>query len=199
MRYRELLLIEKLPPDEFYNFRLNRWLEVMAQKEAARQMKNGETVLQAEEFLPLYLNAINFIRDGFKKQPMIWCHGHFKPHELYQVPGQDRYYLIDYAHTSYRPQNYEYGFIVWADYLLGADWKLDYPAWKQGVLDWRESLLPMAKKLGLPRPEESITLSIIERSLASILADVVGADRPPVEQLQRTDLLMSLLKDLLTN
>lgn len=194
---RDLVIVEKLPASEFYNFRLNRWFEIMTKKEVERQMKKGKAILDTDTFIPLYVEALHFVNEGFKGQKMIWCHGHFKPHELFKVPNKNQYYLIDFAHTSYRPHGYEYGFIVWADYLLGADWHQSYSQWKQGVLEWRDDLVPVAERFGLKNPAKAITVSIVERSLASILADIVGADRPRQEQLARVKLFSKLIKELM--
>jgi hypothetical protein len=47
------------------------------------------------------------------------------------------------------PEGYELGFIIWADWLMSADWKLSYKEWKEGIVEWIEEIKIMNRKLRL--------------------------------------------------
>lgn len=96
---RKLFLIEKLSADNFHIFRINRWLELAQKKEAGRLVNNKKVFLD-NNFLKVFEKAILEIRKEFKNRKMIWCHGHFKPHEVFTNKEKTKYYLIDFAHTT---------------------------------------------------------------------------------------------------
>lgn len=86
---RPLTLVENLRADEFYIFRINRWLELVTAKEAKALLCGKKPLLKPKEFIPRFEKGLNIIRKEFSKRKMIWCHGHFKPHELFKVPNKD--------------------------------------------------------------------------------------------------------------
>lgn len=89
--FRNLYLLEKLPANEFYLFRINYWLRLAVEKEQKSISKGEEPVLDHNKFLPLYTKALDVIRQEFKNRKMFWCHGHFKPQEIYKV-NESKYY-----------------------------------------------------------------------------------------------------------
>src|SRR3989339_144282 len=91
---RKLLHLEKLSPDNFHVFRINRWFE-LTQKVEAERMVQKKSLFLDDGFIVLYEKAIEAIRKEFKNRKMIWCHGHFKPHEIFTDKKRSKYYLID--------------------------------------------------------------------------------------------------------
>ena len=91
---------------------------------------------------------------------MIWCHGHFKPNEIYVVPKSNTYYLIDFAHTKMYPEGYELAFIIWSDHLMATDWKLDYSEWKRGIDEWVDIFKNLQSELGLTNFDELMKASL---------------------------------------
>ena len=88
--------------------------------------------------------------------------------------------------------------MIWSDWLIdGGDWRLNYAEWKQGVDAWLADLLPLAKQLAIERPDDLLRVSLIERAIGAILADVTAADRPREEAENRNALLLQLIDDLL--
>ncbi len=193
---RLLTLAENLPADEFHVFRISRWLELATAKEAEAILSGGKAVLVPNEFVPRLEKALAVIRREFKKRKMIWCHGHFKPHELFKIPDNS-YYLTDFAHSKMYPEGYEFGFIIWADWFMSADWHMDYKEWKKGVDAWIAELKPIAKKLNINKFDSLIKASLTERILGTILADICASDRPTEEKEKRISLLYELLDDII--
>jgi len=130
---RTLTLVENLKADEFHIFRISRWFELATVKEAESVLRGRKPLLNPKEFMPRFEKGLNIIRKEFSKREMIWCHGHFKPHELFKISDKDLYYLTDFAHSKMYPEGYEFGFIIWADWLMSADWNLPYKKWKTGI------------------------------------------------------------------
>ncbi len=190
---RALTLAEQLSPEEFHHYRIHRWFELAHAQESARR----NPVLDPKAFLPRYAQALQCIRQEFKTRKMVWCHGHFKPHELYKVHNQNLYYLTDFAHTHMYPEGYELGFIIWADWFMSADWRLPYKKWKKGVDEWIRVLRPAARTLGIKRYDRLIAASLLERILGTILADITASEKPREEQKRRVGLLYRLLDDIL--
>ena len=194
--HRNLTLAEELRSDEFHIFRINRWFELAVIGDEENYLKNKERVLKPAEFIPRYRKAVEIIKKEFKNRKMVWCHGHFKPHEICKI-SDSKYYLIDFAHTKMYPEGYELGFIIWADWLIGADWKVDYQKWREGIIEWRNEMKVINKKLKIERFDSLIRASLIERCLGTILADVTASDRPAKEKIKRVKLLYKLMDDLI--
>ncbi len=195
--WRELTLVESLPSDKRYLFSINRWLELANNKESERRLQGEALLLPPNEFIPRYTKALAAITDEMAKRKTIWCHGHFKPKELYRAPD-GMIYLTDFAHTTACPEGYEFGFMIWSDWLMdGGDWQLDYSGWKQGVDAWLNDLRPVANQLQIERPDDLLRVSLLERTMGAILADVTAADRPHEEAVKRNALLLQLIDDLL--
>ena len=195
--HRALTLAEKLRGDEFHIFRINRWFELAIMGNEEEYLKSKRRILKPAEFIPRYRKALEIIKKEFKNRKMVWCHGHFRPHEICKI-SDNKYYLIDFAHTKMYPEGYELGFIIWADWLIGADWKMDYRKWKKGIVEWIDEIKLMNKKLKLKRINSLIRASLIERCLGTILADVTASERPFKEKSARIKLLYKLLNDLIS-
>lgn len=193
---RPLTLAENLPAHEFHLFRISRWFELATTKEQARAVAGEQQLFNASEFIPQYLRGLALIRREFSQRSMVWCHGHFKPKELYQAADDNRFYLTDFAHTKLYPEGYELAFIVWSDWLMGGDWRMDYGQWKQGVNSWLELFSPVASQLNISEVDRLMTASLTERVIGSLLADICATDRPRNESLARTALLSRLLNEL---
>jgi len=194
---RPLVLAENLSADEFHVFRISRWLELATIKEAEKILSGERGLLLPKEFIPRFEKGLSVIRKEFSKRKMIWCHGHFKPHELFKTLNKELYYLIDFAHSKMYPEGYEFGFIIWADWLMSADWKLPYKRWKKGVEDWLRELRPVAKKLNIKNFDDLMTASLVERTMGSLLADICASERPKTEKEKRIKLLYQFLDDIL--
>jgi len=193
---RPLVLAENLPADEFHIFRISRWLELANAKESSAILIGEKPLLDPNKFIPRFKTALSVIRKEFKKRKMIWCHGHFKPHELFKTADRKMYYLTDFAHSKMYPEGYEFGFIIWADWLMYADWKLSYSEWKRGVKDWLGVLRPIARKIGIKDFNNLMKASLFERIIGMILADICASERPVGEKRKRIDLAYHLLDDI---
>ncbi|MBI5037510.1 MAG: hypothetical protein HZC01_02300 [Candidatus Kerfeldbacteria bacterium] len=196
---RQLSLAEKLPAAEYHQYRIYRWFEQAVHAEEARRLRHQPTLLSETEFPLLFRRAMAIIGKLFAGRAMVWSHGHFKPKELYHDETRDRYYLTDFAHVKMYPEGYELGFMVWADYLMSGDWRLPYAEWALPVRSWRRRLVRVAIGLGLREPAELIRGSLIERSLGTILADIVAREQPIEQQKKHLALLMQLLTELVTD
>ncbi len=194
---RPLNLVEQLPADERHVQGISRWLELATDKEAERAAVGQPPLLPADEFLPRLEKTLALLRDTFKNRQMIWCHGHFKPHEVFKAPGDSPYYLTDFAHTTMFPETYELAFIVWADCLVSGDWRIPYPEWKKGIEEWLSVLDPVAKQLEIADSERVLRANLAQRCIAAIMADITAGDRARGEQEGRIKLLYQLLDDIL--
>ena len=129
---------------------------------------------------------------------MIWCHGHFKAHELFTNKERNKYYLIDFAHTAMYPEGYELAFIAWSDYLMDSEkWNMPFDKWKIGIYEWLFDLEKIAKVLKIKKYKNLIKVSLVERIIGTILADIVSSDRSDIEKEKGINLMMKLLKELL--
>lgn len=196
--HRFLTLAENLPADEFHIFRIERWFQLANDKEAELTMSGESSILKSEDFIPRFKKGLALIRQEFSKREMVWSHGHFKPHDIFEVPDKKIYYLTDFAHSRMYPQGYELGFIIWADWLMSADWQLDYSVWKQGTDEWMNEIKKIAPQLNLENFSALMRASLVERSLGAILADICAAERPKEEKEVRISLLYEFLDELLS-
>ncbi len=194
---RKLSLIERLSAENFHIFKINRWLE-LAQKKEADRLVNNKKIFLDKQFLEIFERAMLEIRKEFKNRKMIWCHGHLKPNEVFTDKKRTRYYLIDFAHTAMFPEGYELAFIVWSDYLMVSEkWNMLYKNWKEGIDSWVLDLEKIAKRLKLKNHKKLIRVSLIERLIGTILADITASDRSDKEKEKGINLMLKLLKDLL--
>lgn len=195
---RMLSLAENLSAVEFATVRIGRWFEMATNAEAMVVLSGEAPLLVRDEFIWRYEKALALIRKELGRRELIWCHGHFKPHELFKNKDAEGYYLTDFAHTHMYPEGYELGFVVWADWIMSADWKLPYEEWKKGIDEWKKALKPIADKLGIKDYDSLFQASLAERTLGAILADVCASDRPREEKEKRIALLYRLLDDILS-
>jgi len=187
---RNLSLVEKMPANKFHIFRINRWLELATVKEFQRK----KPILEIKEFFPRFAKAIELIDKEFANRKMEWLHGHFKPKEIYRAG--DVYYLTDFAHSKMYPEGYEFSFMVWADYFMTGNWKLNYKDWKKGIDDWIEDLRAVADKLKIKDYDSLIEAALTERAIGTILADICASDKPRTENVKRIKLLYNLIDEL---
>ncbi|MCK4525226.1 MAG: phosphotransferase [Candidatus Andersenbacteria bacterium] len=199
MPSRKLTLTENLPANKFHLFRINRWLELADKKEAEEIiLKNNKPILIPDEFIPRLEKGCEIIDREFSKRKMIWCHGHFKPKEIFKVKNKGLYYLIDFAHSKMYPESYELAFMVWADCMLGEDYQKEYPEWKKGIDEWLIEFERINNNfLKIDNFSPLIKASLIERILGTILADIAASDRPKKEKRKRIDLLYQLFDELI--
>jgi len=188
---RDLSLVENLNANKFNLFRINRWLEL-----ANNNDYDKEKVLDYKKFIRLFNKATEIIDKDFKGRKMIWCHGHFKPKEIFKV-NKKLYYLTDFGHTHLFPEGSELTFMIWADYFMEADWNLNYGQWSRGVIDWIEDLYILAQKLKIKKYKSLLRASLIERTLGAILGDVLAFNRPQKEKYARIKLLTKLLEEII--
>ncbi len=193
---RRLTLPENLRADQFHTFRISRWLEIAAGKEFEAMLARRKPLLRPEEFMPRLEKALDVLQKEFKKRKMIWCHGHFKPHELFKAPDRNLFYLIDFGHSKMYPEGYEFAFIIWADWLVSSDWKLSYKKWKRGIDEWIDVFRPLARRLGIKRFDDLIVAALAERVIGTILVDVHSGQKTNREKIGRINLLYSLLDDI---
>lgn len=191
---RELELAEQLPADEFTTLRLTRWVAMAHEKEAARAMQ-GEKRLFTSQDVRRYVVGARVVRAGLQERPMMWCHGHFKPHEVYKTK-QGKYYLIDFAHTHLFPQGYEFGFMVWADQFMTLNEKTSFKDLTQNIDHWIEDFTPIAKELRWDHFASLARISVLERILGTIFADIGASDQPFLVKRQKIDLLWKVFDSL---
>lgn len=194
---RPLFLSENLSPHQFHIFRIYRWFQLANDKEADLIMLGKRPTFNFKEFIPKFEKGLNLIQKEFKNRKMVWCHGHFNPAEVFKAPQENIYYLLDFMHTKMYPGGYELAFIIWSDWLMHADWKMNYSTWKKGIDEWLLEFQWVAKKLNIKKFESLMRASLVERSLGTVLADVVATDRPREEKKKRLALIYKLLDELL--
>lgn len=207
---RPLVLTETLPSHEFHIFRIGRWLQLANDREASFIMDGHEPVLKSSEFIWRFESGLQLIRFIFgTRRKMRWsAHGLFKPEDIYQVNGTEKYYLTDFCRAKMYPPGYELASIIWADWMISADWQMSYAEWKAGITDWVLKMLDMfyefksdCQFISEEETEsdfsELIRASLVERILGTILADVCASARPIEEKRARLNYLYHLLDDLL--
>lgn len=192
---RPLTLPERLSASEFTSLRLARWLNLATEQEAA-QVLAGQTSLLTSKDLERFQSGSDFVRRGFQNVPLVWCHGHFKPHEIYKT-ADGRYYLIDFAHTHLFPQGYEFGFLVWADQLMSLTRKTTAASLLKNIQAWQTLFVPVARELGWKNFSRLATVNLVERLLGTVMADIAASDRPRLEKRWKIDLLWKVFDQLM--
>lgn len=194
---RPLSLSENLPAHQFHIFRINRWLQLANDREAERIMSGDKPILKAKEFIPRLERGLDLIHREFKTRKMVWCHGHFNPAEIFKHPKENIYYLTDFMHAKMYPEGYEFGFIIWSDWIMSTDYRMSYSKWKKGIDSWISEFKPIAKRLKVKRFNSLMRASLIERGLGAILADICASDGLRGEKIGKINLIYRLLDDLL--
>ncbi len=182
---RSLVLREFLPAEVFNIHRIHRWFELAQNREIENSLKKEPLVINSDEFIPRLLCSISFIEKTFRGRKMIWCHGHFKPPELFFDPAQSIYYLTDFAHSCLQPEGNELGFMIWSDILLGMDWRAPFSKRRAGIDAWIKDLQGVATELSISGYDDLVRASLVERCLGTILADVVASDKEDEEKRKR--------------
>lgn len=191
---RELELAEQLPADEFTSARMSRWAAMAHEKDAVRAKRGGQRLFSSKD-VARYVKGIRLIRAGMQERPMVWCHGHFKPQEVYKTK-EGKYYLLDFAHTHLFPQGYEFAFMVWADQLMTVNEETTLEQLSGSVASWITDFTPIAKQFGWKEFEQLARVSILERLLGTVLADIGSSDQPLPVMRQKIDLLWKLFDQL---
>lgn len=195
--HRTLVLAENLSPSEFHTYRILQWFRLANDKELARELAKEAKALSPEEFVPRYQKALQVIRDEFADRKMIWCHSHFKPSEVYKVNDENKYYLIDFAHTSLKPEGYEPAFVIWGNHIVDGDWTQDYKEWRKQIEEWLNAFSSIKDELEWNDFDNLMRASLLERCLGTILADITASDRSYDEKTKRVELIYKLIDDLL--
>lgn len=181
------LLVENLSPEEFHHFRMQRWLELANNKEFERELNGEEAVLDKDKFILRYREACKHIKNEFSQRKMEWCHGHFKPPEVFWVEGEEaKFYLLDFAHTKYYPEGYELGLTIWADVFMDIEYDDFYKDWQKRVTRW----LNMMEEVVVPELEiedfnSLIRATLLERIMGTVMADITASDVLDREEQQR--------------
>jgi len=194
---RRLNLTETLPSHKFHTFRIARWFQLANDKEAEIALANKKTFIDPKKFIPKYIKGLSIIDKEFKNRKMVWSHGLFNPTKIFKDQTKGIYYLLDFGHNKMYPQGYELSFIIWADWLIEANWRMKYPDWKKGIDQWLGKLEPVAKKLRMENFQSLMRASLVERCLGTILADIGATDRPRKEKEKRIALLYKLLDEII--
>lgn len=194
--HRSLTLLENLPDHLFHIFRINRWFQLANDKEAELMAAGEKPVLDPKNFLPLYQKALEKISQEFSHRKMIWSHGHFNPAEVFKHPNKNAYYLTDFMHTKMYPEGYELGLIIWSDWIMNA-WQISYAKWRKGIDQWLNQMGKVAEELKINEFFPLIQVSLIERCLGTILADICATDRPQQEKMKHLALVYKFLNELL--
>jgi len=202
--HRPLTLEEKLSAEKFHLSRiLGRWLRLANDKQEKEQVNYLDRA-----FCRLFENALDAIEAEFKGRKMIWSvHGLFKPEDIFEVErqGKKEYYLIDFCRAGMHPQGYELSTIVWADWIISADWRMSYLSWVKGIEDWRKKIMewnfkqPSAHRKNAKNLKKLLEVCLIERILGTILADVCASDRPKEEKEARLSYLIKYLNEIIKN
>ncbi len=188
--HRPLTETEKLPPAVLHKKRIDTWREM-----AHDVTTQTDSVIPHTEMEKRYKIAIAYIEKEFAHREKIWCHGHFKPQEIFKAPS-GVYYLTDFAHNHLLPEGYEYGFIIWADWFMAGDWRLPFVQWKKPVDAWLSAVRPVAESFGETRFDALMIGSLSERILGTLYADIGLSDIPREEKEARTQLLFQLFDAL---
>lgn len=192
---RELELAEQLPADEFTSARISRWGAMAHEKDALRAMRRQPRLFSSKD-IRKYVEGIRYVRAGLQERPMVWCHGHFKPHEIYKTTA-GKYYIIDFAHTHLFPQGYEFGFMVWADQLMTLKEETSVEELSQAIDSWTGDFVPIAKELKWQNFEQLAHVSLLERILGTVFADLGSSDQPVPSLRKKIDLLWKIFDQLI--
>ncbi|MBI3114938.1 MAG: hypothetical protein HYZ09_00385 [Candidatus Kerfeldbacteria bacterium] len=194
---RPLMLVERLSSVEYHRLRIDRWMDLANSAEEQRQLTGRRPLLAPREFLPRFRRALRLMDRTFRARRQVWSHGHVKPKEFFTNAQRTRFYLTDFAHAKYYPEGYDFALPIWADWLIGGNWRWPYRQWRKGVFTWIDDFVPVAQRLGVRGFRSLMRGAIAERTLGSLLADIPSAQSMSErEQRRRIRLLYRLLDEL---
>ena len=147
---RPLSLVEQLPAYEFRCFWIDKWLALANEEEDKRLAAAKSAILEPAEFIPRYKKAMEFIKQGFIGRKMLWSvKGLFQPSDIFTANGEDICYLSDFCRSSMYPEGYEIASLVWADWMISANWHMSYKDWFAGLNEWIDLICENVEKKSL--------------------------------------------------
>jgi hypothetical protein len=190
---RPLALAESQDAFQFHNFRLVSALERASIRERERAFEQQQTVLERDEFMPRMKHVLATLRAILDGKPLHWAHGHFKPIDVYEFPGGDRWALTDFGHTNMLPDGYEPAFAIWWDrMIIGVE--PDFEDWRRRIDEWVTRFVDRVPDLD----PDVMRASVLERALSSILESIVVArDMGDEERSHRLEFHYRLIDELL--
>jgi hypothetical protein len=193
MPNRPLALAESQDAFQFHNFRLVQSLERASIREQERSFAGEPVLLDRDAFMPRMKGVLDRLRKVFDGHALHWGHGHFKPADVFEFPGEERWALTDFGHTKMLPYGYEPAFAIWWDQMIVAG-DGDYETWRGEIGDWSARFMGRLSDLD----GGVMDASLLERSLAAILESIVlEQDMSPEERRERLDLQYRLIDELL--
>lgn len=170
----------------------HNWAKEIAQKTG---FILGEEIYRAEYYSSRKIRSMIF--DGsYQSQPAV-LKVYDDPRMTYQNLALKQFNAENKSKILLTPQGYELASIVWADWLMSADWRVDYSIWKQGIDEWMAEFEKIVPQLNLDDFPSLMRASLVERILGTILADICAAERSREEKEIRISLLYKLLDELL--
>ncbi len=190
---RPLALPESGDAFSFHLFRLMQALDKASTREQQRAFAGEPEVVDRDALFSRLGGVLDRLRAVFGRRPLHWGHGHFNPNELYAFQEGERWAITDFGHTKMLPDGYEPAQAIQWDRMIAAaplpwqDWLAQIKGWSAAFVERVEGLTP-----------EVMRASLLERSLATLLASLATADdMPPEERSTRCELQYRLIDELL--
>jgi len=188
---RPLALAESQDAFRFHAFRLMQALETASTREQQRAFDGEPPVLERDELLPRIDAAITRLEQVFTGRGLHWGHGHFKPDDVYEFAGARRWAITDFGHTKMLPEGYEPALVIWWDQLIAAP-AANYGHWRSEIDDWARRFRDAEPQLDV----ETLSASLLERSLAAVLGSIAIEDDLGPDQRDRLRLHYQLIDEL---
>ena len=189
---RPLALVESQDAFRFHSFRLMQALDTASTREQRRAFDGDSPVLEENELLPRLEAVMVRLDEVFKGRALHWGHGHFKPADLYEFPGGERWALTDFGHTKMLPEGYEPALAIWWDQMVIAPDE-DYARWRAQIDGWAQGFLNAEPDLD----EGLLSASLLERALTAVLEAIpLEEDLSDDEQRTRLELHYRLIDEL---
>jgi hypothetical protein len=161
---RPLALAESQDAFRFHAFRLMQALETASTREQERAFDGEPPVLEHDDILPRLEAVMDRLSQVFTGRALYWGHGHFKPADVYEFAGAERWAITDFGHTKMLPEGYEPALAIWWDQMIMAPDE-DYRRWRGEIDDWARRFLEAEPQLD----GEVLSAGLLERSLTTVL------------------------------
>ncbi len=157
---------QNFDPALWFSKKIIEWGQIGKQCGAfARGLMSIEELLQAHVKIQEIVRCVpNF--------SMRFTHGHFSNDEI-RVDEEERYWLIDLGHTSWRPDMYDAAFYVWRAGMYS--WNFSPDAWLKELGEWERAFTSI-------KDRAQFHANLLERCIGALTVDI-GQERGIVASL----------------
>lgn len=187
-------------PAAFYRSRFHKW-QAAAYLECARALLSEKPWPEFGRTSRAVNEGIAAVCKAVEEVPNEWGHHHLSAAQLFSnwESPDELSYVINFRHVGQRPLGYDVAFAtIWCDVLMIPESYESLRTLKARVTAWVEDIDRTFEPLGVrnPLPRELVDVTILERCLGTLLADVTASDDPVASKRRRVEVLVPYIEEL---